>query len=139
MTAPLCDRCTADLQQDHDDSSGKQRKGWHWLLGKWLKMDSRVAENREALKTRLLILMWGGIRVSDKYGNESLIAARRTTQYWDWEMTPPGYRRKKISKQDYTDLVQFTYDMAAFDKTYLPELKPEFASEVYRLERRWAA
>ena len=139
MTAPLCDRCTADLQQDHEDSSRKQRKGWHWLLGKWLKMDGGVAENREALKTRLLILMWGAIRVSDKHGNESLIAIRRTTQYWDWEMTPPGYRRKKISKQDYTDLVQFTYDMAAMDRIHLPDLDPEYANEVYEIERSKAA
>ena len=130
MTTALCARCNQDVQQDHEDSSGKQRRGWHWLLGKWLELDPGVAKNQEALKTRLLILNWGALKVTDRHGNETLIALRRTTKYWDWESTPPGYRRKKVSKQDYTDLVQFTYDIASLDGVYLPKLDPRFSSEV---------
>ena len=116
-------------------SSGKQRRGWHWLLDQWLQMDPGVAENKEALKTRLLILMWGAAKVTDRHGNETLIALRRTTQFWDWDMTPPGYRKKKLSKALYTELVEYTYDMAAKDDILLPEMLPEFADELEQPRR----
>lgn len=114
--------------------SDKQRKGWHWLLDQWLQVDPQIAANKEALKTRLLIAMFGAITVTDMHGNRSFIAARRTTQYWDWDMVPPNYRRKKLTKQLYSDLVHFTYDMAAEDGTQLPEMKKEYRSEIYERE-----
>lgn len=120
----------APLGEQTDD----QRKGWHWLLGQWLELDPDIAKNREALKTRLLIAMFGAIKVTDRHGNESYIAARRTTQYWDWDMVPPNYRRKKLSKQLYSDLVHFTYDLAAEDGTNLPEMKKEHKEEIYLRE-----
>lgn len=112
----------------------RQQKGWHWLLDQWLEIDPDIAANKEALKTRLLIAMFGAIKVTDKHGNESYIAARRTTQVWDWDIIPPNYRRKKLSKKLYTDLVEFTYRIAAEDGTQLPIMKREYRSELERRE-----
>ena len=110
-------------------SSDSQRQGWHWLLGEWLKLDPVVAKNMEALKTRLLIIKFGAINVSDKHGNESLIAARRTTQFWSWETVPPGYVRQQLSKELYTELVEFTYQMAAQDNIVLPDMLKKYERE----------
>ena len=115
-----------DLYEYHFEHSDKQRRGWHWLLGEWLKLDPGVAKNQDMLKTRVLIACFGGARVTDQHGNETTIPIIRTTQVFDFDRG--GYRRKQLSKGLYTDLVEFTYNIAA--PTVLPEMRAEYKAEL---------
>ena len=121
-----CGGVSVTVEPVAPESSDPQQRGWHWLLHQWLLIDPEIAANLEALKSRLLILMWGCCRVSDRHGNETLIPLRRTTQQWSWDVVPPRYVKKKLTRQLYTELVEFTYQKAAEDGTVLPDMDPRF-------------
>lgn len=110
--------------------SGQQRAGFHWLLNAWLMLDPTVAKDLDQLKTRVLIVKFGAVKVSDQYGNEAFMPVQRTTQHWDWDSA--SYKRKLLSVELYTDLIDYVYRVAAEDGTELPELSREHQQPLTR-------
>ena len=114
-----------DVWADEIENSDDQREGWHLLLSEWFKLDPAIAKNVDQLKTKVLMLKFGAAKVTDQHGNETFIPLRRSTQVFDFDKG--GYRRKKLSKKLYSELIEFTYELAAQDGTVLPELKRQAA------------
>lgn len=106
-----------------DRQTDDQRAGWHWLLEQWLDIDPSIAKSAEALKTAVLVAKFGAVKVTDKAGNEAYLPLRRTTQEWSWDI--PGYKKKLLSRALYTELIDYTYQMAAEDGVVLPDLEPD--------------
>ena len=125
---------TARVQPLTQGSSDKQRKGFHWLLREWLKIEPNAAKNFETLKTEMLKIKFGVIRIRDDYGNVGFKPLRRTTQIWDEDAM--GYRRKKLSKKLYTELIEETYYTASQDDIDLPDMLPEYLQELDRSFKR---
>ena len=100
-----------------------QECGFHYLINQWMKRDKRITVDQETFKSQLLMACFGAAVTYGYDGQESLVPVRRTTQEWDHEEN--GYVRKKISRELYTQLIEFVYRMAAEDSIVLPELKAE--------------
>ena len=99
-----------------------QRQGFHWLLEQWLRLDPKVARGKEALKSSVLMSMWGVIRVIDPYGNETLKPFKRTTR--EWCSDSGSYVDKPLTVEQYSDLIEHTYRMA--DPIVLPKMLTKF-------------
>lgn len=110
-----------ECHEAKDAQTDEQRKGWHFLLQRWAEIDPVTTGGMEKLKTKVLLLKFGAAKVEDRHGNEALIPLRRTTQIFDWDI--PGYRRKLLSKKLYTELIDFTYRLAADSGVLLPDLE----------------
>lgn len=118
------------LTKISNDQSDQQRKGFHWLLQQWLIVDGQRMYKFERLKSNILTSMFGGANMTDEHGNEHLIPLVRTTQIWDWEIH--AYRKKKLTRALYTDLIEHVYRLAGEDGDQLPEMLPEHKQELDR-------
>ena len=119
------------LTKISDDQSDQQRKGFHWLLKQWLLLHSPdKSVHFERLKSNVLTTKFGAVRMLDEHGNVHLIPLRRTTQIWDWDLH--SYKKKKLSRSLYTDLIEHVYRVAAEDGDQLPEMLPEHLLELDR-------
>ena len=103
----------------------EQRSGFHWLLGRWLKMDPRITVDLLTLKAQLQMACFGVVRRVGLHGQEDLIPARTTTRVWDHDLR--RYVQEELPKDGYTRLIEFTYASAAEDGVILPELEKEHA------------
>jgi len=99
----------------------EEEAGLHLLLAKWLKMDPGITIGLEHLKEMVCRAMWGSIRQVGPGGQETYIAARRTTRKWDSDRRE--YVRSKLTRQEYAELIDFVYGMAAQDGVVLPKLE----------------
>ena len=103
--------------------SRRQECGFHWLVGEWLKRDKRITADVEVLKSQLLKSCFG-VAVTYLYGGQKeLVPLLRTTKAWDHEANE--YVAQKMSRELYTQLIEYTYRKAAEDSIVLPELKAE--------------
>jgi len=103
-----------------------EEAGFHLLLNAWLAMDRSLTFDVEQLKEAICKSFWGVVRLVGPGGQEHLIAAKRTTREWDHDKK--RYRRKKLTVEQYAELIDHTYRMAATDGTLLPELDKEKAA-----------
>ena len=117
------------LTKISNDQSDQQRKGFHWLLHQWQLLNPKLGK-LERLKSNMLTIMFGAARMVDDYGNEHLIPLVRTTQIWDWEIH--AYRKKKLSRGLYTDLIECVYRRAGEIGDVLPEMSLEHKAELDR-------
>lgn len=101
--------------------SREEEKGFHWLLNQWLLMDRGITWDAEMLKSKVLMACFGAVRLIGPGGQEQLIPARRTTSEWDHDKK--RYRKKKLRVEQYADLIDFVYRMAAEDGTVLPVME----------------
>ena len=124
------------LTKISNDQSDQQRKGFHWLLHQWQVLASPTIPASstnvpfERLKSNILTSMFGAARMIDEHGNEHYIPLRRTTQIWDWDLH--SYKNKKLSRELYTDLIEYVYRLAAQDGDQLPDMLPEHKQELDR-------
>ena len=101
----------------------EEEAGFHLLLTEWLRMDPGITIGVERLKEIVCRGMWGSIRLVGPHGQDEYVAARRTTRKWDVERKE--YVRSKLSCEEYAELIDFVYRMAAEDGIVLPLLKKE--------------
>jgi len=101
--------------------SREEEKGFHWLLNQWLLSDRGITWDVDMLKTKVLIAFFGAVRLTGPGGQEELIPVRRTTSEWDHEKK--RYKKKKLSVEQYAELIDFVYQMAAEDGTVLPVME----------------
>jgi hypothetical protein len=99
----------------------EEESGLHWLLTEWLRMDPGITIGVERLKEIVCRGMWGSIRLVGPHGQDEYVAARRTTRRWDVERKE--YVRSKLSREEYAELIDFVYRMAAEDGIVLPTLQ----------------
>ena len=98
-----------------------EESGFHLLLTEWLKMDPTITIGVERLKELVCRHMWGSIRLVGPGGQDEYISARRTTRKWDVERR--AYVPSKLTREEYADLIEHTYRMAALDGIYLPDME----------------
>lgn len=108
--------------------SAKQRRAFHWLIGQWMELDARIGKDADRLKTEILKSHFGVLRVSHEDGNETFIPLKRTTQEWSWDKA--AYVRKELTREQYRELIDYVYRIAAEDGTVLPDLLPEYRREL---------
>ena len=101
----------------------EEEAGFHLLLTEWLRMDPGITIGVERLKEIVCRGMWGSIRLVGPHGQDEYVAARRTTRRWDVERKE--YVRSKLSREEYSELIDFVYRMAAEDGIVLPILQKE--------------
>lgn len=118
-----------ELVQEQPDHTDKQRGGFHWLLSKWLEINPRAARDSEQLKTHILKLHFGVMRITDDHGNELLLPLKRTTQEWSWDKG--RYVKKQLTMDQYRELIDHTYQLAAEHGTVLPDLDPDYKEAIY--------
>lgn len=99
----------------------QEESGFHLLLSEWLRMDPGITIGLEHLKEMVCRGMWGSIRQAGPGGQETYIAARRTTRKWDADRRE--YVRSKLTREEYAELIDFVYGMAAQDGIVLPKLE----------------
>ena len=107
-----------------DAQSDLQRKGFHLLLTWWIEMAGKNMRGFEALKTDVLKVQWGVIKVIDSHGNEHFAPLKRTSTEWSWDSM--SYIEKPCTKEQYSDLIETVYRMAAEDGIILPELDQKY-------------
>jgi len=126
----VCERnplgAMVDVSPVEPEYTREEERGFHWLLQQWLVMDRSITWPHETLKTKVLIAHFGAVRLVGPGGQEELIPARRTTSVWDHDKKK--YRRKKLSVEQYAELIDFVYRMAAQDGTVLPVMQKEEAA-----------
>ncbi len=120
--------------QPFASSNDNQRCGFHWILHEWLKLDPAITDKLgeavrgknpyERLKSAVLIGKFGGVELTDRHGNRIVKPLVRTTQRWDEDLM--DYRRKKISKSNYSALVEYRARKYEGGMTVLPEMDPRF-------------
>jgi len=115
------------------ESSDEQRDGFHVLLDKWMKMDRGISFTKEMLKTRIYIVHFGAAKLTGWSGQEELIPVRTTTRIWDYDKK--RYQRKLLSVEQYSELIEFTYRVAAQDGTVLPALDPDYLKNRSKKEK----
>lgn len=103
----------------------EEENGFHWLLEQWMKLDPRITYSLSDLKEDVCKAMWGVVRVVGPFGQERLIAARRTTRVWDHDKRE--YVKARLTREMYAELIDFTYRIAAEDGTVLPIMEASCA------------
>lgn len=106
------------LETIKPSNTDEQRRGFHWLLKQWLKLDPGIAKDEEALKEKLCKATFGVAKVYDEHGNEYLKAAVRTTRVWDHATCE--YRAKQMTRDQYTQLIESVYRLGPSE---LPEME----------------
>jgi hypothetical protein len=99
----------------------EEESGLHLLLAEWLRMDPGITIGIERLKESVCRSMWGVVRLVGIHGQEEFVASRRTTRVWDHERKE--YVRSKLSREEYAELIDFVYRLAAEDGIVLPKLE----------------
>ncbi len=110
-----------DVESVEPESTDDQREGFHVLIDSWLRLDPSITYSAEDLKGAVCKAMWGVVKLTGPGGQEQYIAARRTTRKWDTDKK--RYVRSVLSREDYSALIDFTYQMASEDGIQLPELE----------------
>ena len=118
------------IGQVKSSHSDLQRRGFHWLLRQWLRLDPCVSSSLDQLKDHIYKNHFGVFRLFDEHGNEYFKALRTTTTEWSWDNC--AYVSRSLSKELYTGLIEYVYHMAAEDDVVLPDLDPMYNKEFTR-------
>ena len=105
----------------------KQSRGYWLLLGKWLKIKPMPGVDKDDLHKWVCSKHFGHIERELPDGRIDWIPVRTTTKKWDEESK--RYRRKILTRELESGLIEFVYRVAAEGGVVLPELKKELDNE----------
>lgn len=98
----------------------QEEKSLHWLLARWIDADPGLTVSLEQLKEDVCKALYGVVRQTSFGGQESFIAARRTTRRWDFRAG--AYVDEPLTVDEYAELIDYIYRLASEDGITLPEL-----------------
>ena len=103
----------------------EQLRGYWLLINDWLKQATAKGQLRgvdpETLHKWVSSTHFGRIERELPDGTIDYIPLRTITSAWDEDI--PGYRKKRLTVEQFTDLIEFVYRTAAEGGIVLPELE----------------
>lgn len=108
--------------------TGKQRRGYWWLLGHWLRLNPMRGVDKDALHNWVCCTHFGHIEREFPDGRIDWIPLRTTTRRWDEDAKK--HKRKQLPLDSYVQLIEFVYRTAAEGNVVLPDLTPEYKREL---------
>jgi len=101
----------------------KQQRGYWKLLSEWLKLNPMRGVDREDLHKWVCCTHFGHIERELPDGRIDWIPIRTTTKVWIEDEN--RYKRRRLSREKESDLIDFVYRAAAEGGVILPELESE--------------